>query len=520
MVRDQPTRGAEGSAMSEAINQPLIIRADANAHIGTGHLMRCLALAQGWQTQGGQAIFVTACESDSLLRRLSDEGFQVVTLERTHPDPADWEITSEALSAHPGAWVALDGYHFDPAYQRWIREAGHPLLVIDDMAHLDHYYADIVLNQNIHAEKLDYSCESHTRLLLGTRYALLRSEFLAWRGWQREIPEVARKVLVTLGGGDPDNQTLKIIRALQQVEVEGLDVVVVVGASNPHFDELQSAARNSQCVIRLVRNATNMPELMAWADVAVSAGGSTCWELAFMGLPTLILIVADNQRPIAEQLDIMGMAVNLGWYEGLSSTEVVEAITHSLMTPKMRVEMARRGQELVDGEGVARVLMCLRDKELRLRHVREEDCKMLWEWVNDPEVRGAAFSSDAAIPWEDHVQWFMRKLHDANCFLFIALDNQDTPVGQVRFDVKNDDETEIGVSIDRSRREAGYGSLLINMAVEEIFRVTPVRAVHAFIKPYNEGSIRAFEKAKFKRLGMETVRGNTATHYVRVKSNE
>ncbi|MDY7080712.1 MAG: DegT/DnrJ/EryC1/StrS family aminotransferase [Chloroflexota bacterium] len=140
---------------------PLLIRADANVHIGTGHLMRCLALAQGWQTQGGRATFITACESDGLRQRLSDEGFQVIALEHPYPDPADWEITSQVLAAHPGAWMVLDGYHFDPAYQRQVKKVGHPLLVIDDMAHLDHYYADVLLNQNIHAEQLDYSCEPY-----------------------------------------------------------------------------------------------------------------------------------------------------------------------------------------------------------------------------------------------------------------------------------------------------------------------------------------------------------------------
>ena len=334
----------------------LLIRADANAHKGTGHLMRCLALAQGWQARGGQATFITACESDGLRQRLSDEGFQVITLERPYPDPADWEITSQALSAHPGAWVALDGYHFDPAYQRQIREAGHPLLVVDDMAHLDHYYADVVLNQNIHAEQLDYSCEPRTRLLLGTRYALLRSEFLAWRGWQREIPEVARKVLVTLGGGDPDNQTLKVIRALRQVDVDGLEAVIVVGASNPHYQELESAIRNSQSAIRLVQNVTNMPELMAWADMAVSTAGSTCWEMAFMKLPAILIVAADNQSVTAQILHDQNIFINLGWQWEVRSDEVAKKVNDLMPNYMLRQEMVINSKQIVDGFGCDRVV--------------------------------------------------------------------------------------------------------------------------------------------------------------------
>ena len=337
----------------------LLIRADANARMGTGHLMRCLALAQGWRVRGWQATFITACESDGLRRRLADEGFQVISLERSYPEPADWEITSQVLATHSDAWVVLDGYHFDPAYQRQIKEDGHRLLVIDDMVHLDHYYADVVLNQNINAEHLDYSCEPYTRLLLGTRYVLLRSEFLAFQGWQREIPKVARKVLVTLGGGDPDNQTLKVIQALQQVDVDGLEAAVVAGASNLHFRELQSAARNSLFATRLVQNVTNMSELMAWADVTVSAGGSTCWELAFMGLPTVVLVLAENQQGIAAGLGKAGVVLNLGWYTEVSIAQVANTLVGLLEDRGSRRQMSQRGRELVDGLGSERVVKFL-----------------------------------------------------------------------------------------------------------------------------------------------------------------
>jgi UDP-2,4-diacetamido-2,4,6-trideoxy-beta-L-altropyranose hydrolase len=321
--------------------------------------MRCLALAQGWKAQGGQVTFITACQNSDLRQRLSEEGFRVITLERSYPDPADWEVTSQALAAHSDAWVALDGYHFDPAYQHQIKEAEHRLLVIDDMAHLDHYYADVVLNQNINAERLYYSCEPYARLLLGTQYVLLRSEFLAWWGWQRVTTDVAHKVLVTLGGGDPDNQTLKVVQALQRVDVDELEAVVVVGASNPHFRELQSAVRNSRFAIRLVRNVSNMPELMAWADVAVLAGGSTCWEMAFMGLPTVVLVLAENQQGIAAGLDEAGVVLNLGSYTEVSIAQVANTLVGLLEDQGLRRQMSQRGKELVDGLGSERAVKFL-----------------------------------------------------------------------------------------------------------------------------------------------------------------
>ena len=336
-----------------------MIRADANTRMGTGHLMRCLALAQAWQVQGGEAVFVTACDSEGLLQRIRGERFQVVELQKTYPDPDKWDATSRVLAAYPEAWVVLDGYHFDPAYQRRVKKTDHPLLVIDDMAHLDHYYADVVLNQNIHALQLEYSCEPYTRLLLGTDYVLLRREFWPWREWEREIPDVARKVLVTLGGGDPDNQTLKVIRALQQVNVDGLEVTVVVGASNPHFEELEFAVRHSLFDIRLVRNVSDMPELMAWADVAVTAGGSTCWEIAFLGLPNILLVLADNQKGIAEKLGKTSVVRNLGWYEGVTSKQMAETLSNLISDRKQRQQMSANGQKLVDCKGGKRVTLSL-----------------------------------------------------------------------------------------------------------------------------------------------------------------
>jgi len=135
----------------------LIIRADANAQIGTGHLMRCLALAQAWKDAGGEVAFITACRSEGLLERFREEGFEVHLLSSSYPDPGDWEVTKNVLARHPDAWVVLDGYHFDETYQQWIKDAGNCLLVmIDDMTHLKHYYADIVLNQNLYAEDSHY----------------------------------------------------------------------------------------------------------------------------------------------------------------------------------------------------------------------------------------------------------------------------------------------------------------------------------------------------------------------------
>ena len=331
----------------------LVIRVDANTQIGMGHLMRCLALAQAWQDASGQVTVVTACQNEELQQRLCEEGLDLRLLIHPYPDTADWDYTRDILTAYPDAWLVLDGYHFDEVYQQRVKDADHRLLVIDDMAQLEHYYADILLNQNLHAAELHYSCEPYTRLLLGTHYVLLQRKFLVWRDWQRDVPELARRVLVTMGGSDPENHTLKVIEALQQVDVPGLEATVVIGASSQHADVVEAAARHSHVPIRLIRDARDMPGLMAGADIAIAMAGSTVWELMFMGLPAILTAASDNQQPVARSAADADAAI---WVDCELAEKMAKAIESLSRDNALRLEMARKGKQLVDGKGTEGII--------------------------------------------------------------------------------------------------------------------------------------------------------------------
>ncbi|MBV6624167.1 MAG: UDP-2,4-diacetamido-2,4,6-trideoxy-beta-L-altropyranose hydrolase [Rivularia sp. (in: Bacteria)] len=478
----------------------LIIRADASTKIGTGHLMRCLALAQAWQDNQGQAVFFMASSVPAIEKRLQSEGMKVIhtsVIQGSSEDAVETVNIAHNLNAE---WVVVDGYHFGSEYQKLIKESGLHLLFIDDYGHANHYYADLVLNQNIHAhENLYFNKESYTQLLLGTDYTLLRREFWQWRGWKRETPSVANKILVTLGGADPDNVTSKVIQGLQLVEGEELEVVVVVGGSNPHYEQLKTATKQSSFPIRLERNVTNMPELMAWADVAIASAGSTSWELAFMGLPSLVLILADNQRDIAQKLGEIEVSINLGWHEDVSVEQISKVIIELLESAEIRSKMTSLGNELVSGEGSNKVLVSLQGKEIRLRPVNQTDCKLLWHWANDPEVRSVSFSSNSTIPWNNHVQWFNSKLSSPNCIIYIAINKLDEPIGQVRFDIKANEAT-ISISIDANFRSQSYGSKLIKIATEKLFFESDIKTINAYIKNDNYKSVKSFINSGFHQI--------------------
>jgi len=327
--------------------ETIVFRVDAGPRIGTGHFMRCLALAQAWKDKGGRAIFITSCRIEGLLDRLRDEDFEIHAL----PAPDDWEDTRKILTNYPGTWVVLDGYHFDGAYQQKIKGLGHGLLVIDDMAHLENYYADIVLNQDLHAEMLQYSCQPYTRLLLGTKYVLLRREFQAWRGKKRRVPDKARHILVTLGGADPANHTLKVVRALQQVKVSGLEATVVIGGSNANADILHAEAFKSKVPVHLVRDVKNMPELMARADVAAVSAGTTVWELAFVGVPSIVGITTEIEEYLAKGLRKYGLFTDIGWFKDVSEEQIKNTLQDLIQDEGKRRSMTELGQRLVDGAG-------------------------------------------------------------------------------------------------------------------------------------------------------------------------
>ena len=508
------------------MKKALVIRADASTQIGIGHVMRCLALAQAWQDNEGHAIFLMAEVTPSLEARLQSGGMEAIHLS-AQPGSADDAVQTSELAQQIGAtWVVVDGYRFGADYQRAIKDDNLCLLFIDDNGHSDHYYADIVLNQNIYAhEGLYLNKEPYTQLLLGSRYVLLRREFLKWHGWKRETPEVARKVLVTLGGGDPDNVTLKVIRVLNKVNIQDLEVKVIVGASNPNFESLKNAMLSAcpvesqeaihtgaPCSMHIIKNVENMPELMSWADVAVSAGGSTCWELAFMGLPNIALILAENQRSISELLSTRSVTINLGWHENLSSAYMAHSITHLLHAPETRAQMGRCAREHVDGEGARRVLMHIKGEMPRLRPVHKKDCRLLWQWTNDFHVRAASFSSEQIL-WEEHVKWFESKLNDPRCIFYISLNSKNVHIGQVRYDVEGT-KAIVSLSIDRKYRGKGYGSIILWLSAQKLFNASDVRVIHAYVKQSNESSIRVFVKTGFKNIGKEQVLDYQATHLI------
>ena len=281
----------------------LIIRADASPRMGTGHVMRCLALAQAARKEGFDVHMICRLGVDWLRDRLAREDIPLHVLPDTPPAAEDSAILLEQLQGEgfplPGElgtpiWVVLDGYHFDAACQQAVMRAGYRLLVIDDYAHLPEYHCDVLLNQNIGADQLTYH-GSIGRKLLGLDYVLLRQEF--WdareRALQRVRPAQPQKILISLGGGDAIDHLETIADQMRLPELTGRSVRVIQGAMEP--ERIRKAFARCPAALEVLPRVDDMPSLLLDTDLCITAGGSTCWELCCLGVPFLVLQTAENQ---------------------------------------------------------------------------------------------------------------------------------------------------------------------------------------------------------------------------------
>jgi UDP-2,4-diacetamido-2,4,6-trideoxy-beta-L-altropyranose hydrolase len=343
----------------------VILRADAYPEIGTGHLMRMLALGQALLDAGAGVIFITYCTSAGLAERLGAEGCKLHLLAAPYPESSPSVLS--IIEKYPGAWVVMDGVQFDARATKMLKDAGRRVLMVDDMAANGPYEADIVLNQNLHAHDLAYECAGGTTLLLGSRYVILRREFAKYRnrpvGRNHDpgAPARAKNVLVALGGADPQNLTLKALEAV--LDVPDIAITAVVGAGNPNLQSILNLAARADGRLRALHDVREISAVMAASDMAVSSGGTTVWELCFMGVPAILGRIAPIEDYLINGLNRRGIFTDAGWYADASRADIARAVESLAADAARRFKMSQTSSQAVDGLGADRVLQAMRDAE-------------------------------------------------------------------------------------------------------------------------------------------------------------
>lgn len=334
----------------------LIVRVETSAALGAGHAMRCLALAEEWRARGGRVVFVMSELPASFARRLQAQQLEFLAQRGPVGSGADAAATASLAGEIGAGWVVVDGPMFgaewDAAFPSDLR-----LLRIDDEALRGQFRADAILNQNLGASDADYPrLATDCRRLLGPRFALLRREFQAARS---ATGLRGSRVLVTLGGTDPARATERVLAALGRPEAAEIEADFVVGPSNPRREELLQAIRPFAPRLRAVLAPDDLPERMATAPFAITAGGTTLYELALFGTPMLVIATAENQRRTAERFGEALAAQYVGWHSELPPEQLATQVAAFRRDLPRRTVLGEAASRLVDGRGASRVTEAL-----------------------------------------------------------------------------------------------------------------------------------------------------------------
>lgn len=363
----------------------VVFRADASLQIGSGHIMRCLALADALKAQGAECHFICREHPGHLLGLIRSKGFSAYSLSTlVAPDSADvnadqpvhshWlgstqqqdaEASSAILETIKPDWLIVDHYALDIRWEALMRAHSSKVLVIDDLADREHF-CDLLVDQNLGHSEQDYAglVFDSCRLLIGAQYALLRPEFARLRTLsltRRRSPQLVR-ILITMGGVDQQNASGEVLRALQACPLPAnCTISVIMGLTAPWIANVVEVAHDMPWPTEVLQNVADMGARLVEADLVIGAAGGSSWERCCLGVPTILVILADNQISGAVALADSGSAVVLGQVSDIS--DGLQSAIYSLTNAGELRAMSENASKISDGLGVQRVIRCMGDKD-------------------------------------------------------------------------------------------------------------------------------------------------------------
>lgn len=351
----------------------IFIRTDASIRIGTGHIMRCITLADVLCEKGAKISFICREFPGNLCDFIENKGYKVYRLPYSEtqfndtcqcPSHLQWlgvslevdaKQTQHVLNSQQEIdWLIIDHYAIDNQWEIQMRSHVKNIMVIDDLADRPHD-CDLILDQNYY-ENLENRYKSlvpaHCRKLLGPKYILLRPEFQKARKKLKARDGQVRRILIFFGGSDPTNETEKALKAVQLLNRPDIAIDVIIGKTNPHKEKVKY-------LCSIIPNTTfyyqvsNMAELMSNADLAIGAGGSTLWERCYLGLPTITLVVAKNQLEAVESVSKFGAIWGLGWSNKIDARSLANVIKKAIDNPLILKKIELSTITIIgDGNGI------------------------------------------------------------------------------------------------------------------------------------------------------------------------
>lgn len=336
-----------------------IFRCDASPGIGGGHVFRCLTLADFFHERGWSCTFLCSPETPETVSALKHSVYKIITADELCPDPS--LLAAEEIQAN---LVVFDHYGLDRCYEELWREYAECLFVLDDLADRPHD-CDLLLDQTYGRDATDYKARvpENCKVLAGVEYALLRAQFSDVREkvlFDREKRKGRLEhLLVSMGSTNIHNITGTVLDALRVWSDSRLSIDVVMGTKSTALDDIRAIVRemNDEGIhtVNLLTDVSDMAALMAKADLAIGAGGTTSWERCCLGLPTVMVEIADNQALIADKLHSAGAVINLGWYKDVTVNAIQKILSRLAVNSHEMVKLSNEASRLCDGLGVIRV---------------------------------------------------------------------------------------------------------------------------------------------------------------------
>ena len=485
----------------------IVFRVDASSDVGFGHLSRCINLAEVLRSRGNEVSFI--CRDDELqsFRTLEDRLFATVLL----PSLATGEVcnqqqdadqTIEALKEMSPDWLIVDHYRLDKQWEQIMRPHVIKIAVIEDLPSRRHD-CDLLLDQNFSDRSNDAfrgqvpdACE----LLFGPRFALISEEFKRIREVKTKPNNELKRIFVFCGGSDPQNLTQQVIDELSIAELSNIAIDVVIGAQNKNFN--RDASRKLKENFEIHDAGSKFAQIMRRADLAIGAGGTTTWERVCLGVPSVVVSIAENQNPACEKLGSDGLVNYLGAQASLRPGVIRDAVIEAKNNYASLFDQIERGQILVDGRGCERVaeVMCpSAESDLVVRLAKADDCVEFFNWANDPAVREQSLTT-STIPMDDHKKWFSEKISSNTCEMYV-MEASGLPVGQVRFE-KSEDLAEINYSLDKIVRNRRWASLMLRISIK-LFGQRSISTLKARVKSSNTSSASVFKQLGFSKVFSE-----------------
>ena len=348
----------------------VMFRVDAGTDIGIGHFMRCLNLATALNEQGKKVAFACRTLPPLLHSLLQSQSIPVHIMESpktvesdTKLDHVRWlsctqtedaDSMVELLADKPIEWLVVDHYALDHLWESRLRKNTGKILVIDDLANRQHD-CDVLIDQNFYHDmhsRYGKRVSPATKLLLGPEYALLQPAFSYLRENLRKRDGQVKNILVFFGGGDSFNCTELALDAIDNLAVHGFTVTVAIGGQHPSMASIKSRCHEKTYSLEI--QSTEIARLMTQADLSIGAGGVSTYERCCLGLPAIVIAIAENQEPIAEAVASLGAVDYLGKQADITCADIQDALASMLSSPSTLVEMSENAQSIVDGKGVQR----------------------------------------------------------------------------------------------------------------------------------------------------------------------